>query len=204
MRTHRRLIGILLVAALQAGVVQAQGGPGPGPDGPPRRGRGDGERPRDDAGKIVDAWIISNLQESLNLDEAQFARMIPLIKKLQTDRRNLGQRRMESMRELGRLLGSGGATEARVGELLRELKAVEVEEPATVKKDRDAIDAALTPLQQAKYRVLEGQVEFRIRELMGQIRHDAGGGRPMGRGQGRHPDGRRPDHQPQPPPGSPD
>ena len=72
---------------------------------PARRAR----RPSD-----VEAYIVSNLQESLGLSDEQFAKVLPLVKQLQTDRRELAQRRMQSLRELRRLLESGGATEAQV------------------------------------------------------------------------------------------
>ena len=61
------------------------------------------------------------------------------------------------MHELRRSLASGTATEARVQELLRELKAVEAEEPrhcdATGRHRRGP-----QPAHQAKYRVLELEV----------------------------------------------
>jgi len=124
---------------------------------------------------MIDAYIVSNLQESLELTDDQFVKLLPLVKHLQNDRRALVQRRQQSLMELRRLLASGGATEPRVSELLRQVKAVEAEEPATLRKDRDAIDAALTPLQQAKFRVLEVEVDRKIRELMNQIRSERRG-----------------------------
>jgi hypothetical protein len=39
-----------------------------------------------------------------------------------------------------------------------------------VRRQLEAVDAALTPLQQAKYRVLEGEVEKRVRELANRAR----------------------------------
>jgi uncharacterized membrane protein YccC len=69
-----------------------------------------------------------------------------------------------------RLLKSGGATEGRIAALLAETKVVEQEEPAALRKDREAVDAALSPLQQAKFRVLEVEVEQKLRELMTSIR----------------------------------
>ena len=61
------------------------------------------------------------------------------------------------------MLEAGGATEARVADLLKEVRAAEAEQAETIRQDMDAIDAALTPLQQAKYRLLEGEVERKIR-----------------------------------------
>lgn len=148
-----------------------------------------GPGPGNEAFKIVDAYVLSNLQESLDLSDEQFVKLLPLVKRLHNGRRDFAQRRIRSLMELRKLLASGAATEGRVAELLKELKAVENEEPQALRKAMDAIDATLNPLQQAKYRVLEADVERRIRELMRQM----GGPGPAGRG-------RRPDNPELPPP----
>jgi Spy/CpxP family protein refolding chaperone len=172
--TRARLALVLaLTGAASLAHAQAPGGPATASEGPPVR------RGREEALKMVDAYIISNLQESIDLTDAQFLKLLPLVKKLQTDRQVLSTRRIERTQELRRLLRSGTATEARVADLLRDLKAAEVEEPATLRKDFEAIDAGLSPMQQAKFRVLEAEVEFKIRELMGRVR--AGGNRNPGR-----------------------
>jgi Spy/CpxP family protein refolding chaperone len=129
---------------------------------PPAGGPG---RPRDEAFKMVDAYIVSNLQESLGLTDEQFAKVLPLVMRLHNDRRTLVHRRIQNMRELRRLLASGGATEAQVEERLREAKRLENEEPLTLRRDREAVDATLSPLQQAKFRALEAEVEQKIRGL---------------------------------------
>jgi Spy/CpxP family protein refolding chaperone len=82
------------------------------------------------------------------------------------------------VRELRRLLESGTATEALVAEHLREVKHEEIEGPERIHKTTEGIDAALTPLQQAKFRVLESDVERRIREIIAQTRRQ---GMPGGR-----------------------
>jgi hypothetical protein len=127
-------------------------------------------RPRDEAFRMIDAYIVSNLQEALGISDDQYTRLLPLVTKLQRDRRSLAQRRIQALQELNRVMRQGGATEARVTELLRELKAVEAEEPSTIRRDMDAIDGVLTPLQQAKYRLLEVEVERRLRALMAEMR----------------------------------
>jgi Spy/CpxP family protein refolding chaperone len=149
------------------------------PQSPEREGPAQGDlRPREEAFKIIDAYIVSNLQESLGLTDDQFVKVLPLVKRLQTDRREMFQRRQRAVRELRRALRSGTATEAQVADLLREMKAVEAEEPARMRKNLDAIDATLTPLQQAKLRVLEEEVAQKIRELMNQFRRQGRPGRP--------------------------
>jgi Spy/CpxP family protein refolding chaperone len=127
-------------------------------------------RPRDEAFKMVDAYIVSNLQDSVGISDEQFARILPLVKRLQNDRRDLAQRRGRALSEMRRALESGSATEARVLELLKDVKAVESSQHETIRRDMDAIDQVLTPIQQAKFRLLEGEVERKIRSLMEGLR----------------------------------
>ena len=132
------------------------------------------ERPgRAEAFKMVDAYVMSNLQESLGLSDEQFAKAIPLVTKLQTERREYYFERTRKMREMRRLLRQGGATEAQVLELLGQVKALDADGPARARRDLEALDAVLTPLQQAKFRVLELEVEQRMRELMNRVRQRA-------------------------------
>lgn len=160
----RTAAGCLLVAFL-AGSAEAQA---------PAR------RPREEAYKMVEAYLVSNLQESLGLTDDQFAKILPHVKRLQKDRRDFAQRRGRALSEARRILESGGATEARVTDLMKEVRAAETEQAETIRKDMDAIDAALTPVQQAKYRLLEGEVERKIRALMNDLRQP---NRNPGRGQ---------------------
>ena len=158
------ILAVLSVAAVSGQEAARPEGPG---------------RARDEAFKIVDAYVVSNLQESLGLTDEQFTRLLPLVMKLHNDRRDLVRRRLQSLRELHRLLASGAATEAQVGERLRDVKKLEVDEPAMLRRDRDAVDAALSPLQQAKFRVLESEVEQKIRMLRNRMQMEGG---PAGRG----------------------
>jgi Spy/CpxP family protein refolding chaperone len=123
-------------------------------------------KPGDEIFKMVDAYIVSNVQEGLGLTDDQFAKLVPLVKHLQNDRRAFNQRRRSLIRELRSMFESGTATEARVTDLLKELKTLESDSPALIKKDQDGLDAVLTPVQQAKYRVLESDVDQRIRGIM--------------------------------------
>ena len=116
---------------------------------------------------MVDAYIASNLQESLGLTDEQLAKLLPLVTRLHQDRRELVHRRLQNLRELRGLLASGTATEAQVAQRRAEAKRLENEEPTRLRRDREAVDAALDPLQQAKFRVLEAEVEQKIRGLRG-------------------------------------
>ena len=163
----RSLAGLLVLAfcASAAGQDEAPS---------PERSHG---RHREEAFRMVDAYIASNLQASLGLTDEQLSKLLPLVTRLHHDRRELVQRRLRNVRELRTLLASGTATEAQVAQRLAEAKRLENEEPTRLRRDREAVDAALSPLQQAKFRVLEAEVEQKIRALRGRMR-----GRPGARG----------------------
>ncbi|MFI5183615.1 MAG: hypothetical protein ACHQNV_04390 [Vicinamibacteria bacterium] len=167
MRRVAAMAGLLL--ALPAGVFAQGAAPRPGANRPAR----------DELFKMIDAYIVSNLQESLALSDEQFVKLLPLVKRLHATRRDFAQRRRETLGEMRRLLASGGATEPRVAELMKTLKAEEAEEPLALRRDADAVDALLSPLQQAKLRLLEARVEQRLRELLAK--------RPAGQGAGGRP-----------------
>ena len=161
----RLLLSVVLVLGAGGARALAQEDPHAAADRPPR----------EEAFKMVDAYVVSNLQESLGLDDGQFAKAIPLVKRLQAERRAYFTERTRTVREMRRLLRQGGATEAQVLELLKQLKALDADGPAQTRRNLDALDALLTPVQQAKYRVLEADVEQRMRELMNRARSRQGG-----------------------------
>jgi Spy/CpxP family protein refolding chaperone len=156
----RLLLTIALAVGASGGPVFAQEEPPAGSDRPGR----------EEAFRMVDAYVVSNLQESLGLTDEQFAKAIPLVKKVQTERRQYYLERTRTLREMRRLLRRGGATEAQVVDLLKQLKALDVDGPERTRENLAALDAVLTPVQQAKYRVLETEVEQRMRELMNRVR----------------------------------
>jgi len=154
----RRIVGLLAGFLLAAGVAAAQEEP---PEAAPVR---------EEAFKLVDAYLLSNMQESLGLSDEQFAKAIPLVKKLQRERREYLIERGRVSREMRRLLRRGGGSESQVLALLEKSKKLEAEGPERARRNLEALDALFTPLQQAKYRVLEGEVEQRVRELLNRAR----------------------------------
>jgi Spy/CpxP family protein refolding chaperone len=173
----KRLAALLFALCFAAPVVRAQ-----------QEREGD-ERRRpapDKLFKMVDGYFLANLKERLDLTDEQYARVVPHVQRLQGNRRELTRRRLRAMHEMRKALLSGTATEAAVEELLREVKAVEADEDATLRRDREAVDAALTPVQQAKYRLLEIEVERRVRHALAGSHGRGGPGRAR-RGPGREP-----------------
>jgi hypothetical protein len=157
-----RVLGLILAWGLAVAPGYSQEGPAPS-----AQGRDEG---RAEAFRMVDAYIIANIQESLGLDDEQYARVVPLVNKLQKERREYYHARWQALHHMRRLLRSGTATETQVEKALGALKALEVEGPARIQQQMEALDAALTPVQRAKYRVFEVDVERRMRELMRRAR----------------------------------
>jgi len=114
--------------------------------------------------------ILERFRASDPLPELEAVTSPEEIQKLQAERREYYFERTRTAREMRRLLQRGGATEAQVLELLRRLKALDEDGPARTRKNLEALDAMLNPLQQAKYRVLELDVEQRMRELLNRVR----------------------------------
>lgn len=142
----------------------------------PRRERPDAvRRPvlRDEAFRMIDAYLLSNLQESLSLTDDQFAKALPLVKRLNEERRKVRMARLEALRALSQRLESGTATEEQVSRDLAALREADAALRLADERNLAALDAVLTPLQQAKFRVLEYEVDRRMRNLI-----DRAGGAP--------------------------
>jgi Spy/CpxP family protein refolding chaperone len=127
---------------------------------------------------MVDAYIISNLQESVGLTDEQFVKVLPLVKRFQQERRETGDARRRALREMRALLQAGGQSGERVAERLGEVKALETQEGDQIRRNIEAIDGVLTPVQQAKFRIMQIEVEQKIREILQEVRQRRRGDRP--------------------------
>ena len=165
MRTGVVATALVLVAAV-AGASEQRPAGGASEQRPAGGATGGDERAlRDEVYEVVDAYILMKAQERLGLTDEQFAKLVPLIRKQKTDRRDYERRRFRALGEMRQLFMKGEATEDRITELLREMKAVEAEMPAALARNQEAIDAVLSPVQQAKYRMLDAEVDRRLHEL---------------------------------------
>jgi hypothetical protein len=160
----RRVLAIVLLVAMGGAAAAQEDAPATG-------------RARDELVKLIDAYVLSNLQESLSLSDEQFVKLLPLVKKWQADRRGLQQRRQATLGEMRRLFEAGAATEPKLTELLKDLKAAEGEELQAVRRNLDAIDAQLSVVQQAQLRLFEQRVQQRLREIIERQRQQGAVGR---------------------------
>jgi hypothetical protein len=144
-----------------------------------REGRPEGDpprRPREEIFQMVDGYVADHLQEKLALSDEQLHQVLPLVRKLSADRRRFAESRIRAIREMRRMMKAGAANDARMTELLQQLKAAEMEEPTAIRADHDAIDALLTPVQQVQFRILDAEIEHRLRQVMARVRGERYGG----------------------------
>jgi hypothetical protein len=123
--------------------------------------------------QLFDAMLVMQAQEALTLSEQQYARFLTHLRVLQETRRRNLQARVRLLNELQRLTNARNrqnATEADIRERLVALQELEVRAAEETRKAYRAIDEVLDTFQQARFRVLEEQIERRKLELIGRAR----------------------------------
>jgi membrane-bound lytic murein transglycosylase len=158
------LMAALFLAAGTAVAEEALTSAIEAPDRDPRRS------PREEVFRMVDAYIAENLQAKLGLSDEELARALPVVRRLHAERRRLAERKVRAFQQMKRAVRTGAITDARALDLLQEMKAAEAAEAAAVRAGQDAVNLVLSPVQQVKYRILEGEIEHRLREVMARVR----------------------------------
>ena len=158
-----RFTHIVVVAGLGLAVTMpaASGESG----GEERAHRTNRQRAMDEVSKVIDGYLLSHVQDALGLSEEEATEVVPLIVKHQACRRAHFERRNRLVGEMRKAFESGSATEAKIGELMKEIRSLEIDEAAKLRKAVEAIDEKLTVVQQAKFRVLEQDVHRRMGEM---------------------------------------
>lgn len=173
-RLRRSLAAIALPALVSALPAVAQLPPEQMREDRPPRPR------REELHGMLDAYIISKLQEALRLGDEQYARVIVAQKKLNEQRRDYHRERRELLQQLRQSLAGDKPSEAELSRLLERLEALRSEFEARQKAAYAALDALLTVEQRARHRLLEVEVEGRMQEMMREIRRQRRGAGPPG------------------------
>lgn len=119
---------------------------------------------------MIEAYVVSKLQESLGLTDEQFGKMFVAQKKLQDARRSYRKERAGILREMRQALRRDDAGEEELSPLLSELEELRqkfLEEERARYRD---IDALLDVRQRARYRILEAEIQRRLQQLIRQSR----------------------------------
>jgi DNA repair exonuclease SbcCD ATPase subunit len=125
--------------------------------------------------QLFDAMLVMQAQDALALSESQYAQFVSRLKALQDARRRHQQDRVRLIGELQRLTNPRSPKPADEAELTRRLSALqelESRQAADLRRAYDGIDEVLNPLQRARFRVLEEQIERRKLELVGRARQN--------------------------------
>jgi hypothetical protein len=165
------------VAQAQAQVAGRQGPPpprgrlGPGRQGPPAAAPGISPA---ELQELMDAMVVVQAERDLQLADDQFAAFLTRLKTLQAARRRSDNQRNRALMELRRFVQSEASAAAAADEGVRaRLKALddaETQGMADVRQARTGVDQILTPRQQARFRLLEEQIERRKLELFARSR----------------------------------
>lgn len=175
MRIHH----VLLVAALIAG------GAAPGAAGLQAAGQRQ-TAPRDRAAdrpglspaevvNMLDAYAIVQAQEALQLGDQQYGEFVARLKRLQQTRRRNLQQRAAILQELRRLSAPAVAQvdEPAIRERLKALADHDDRAAGEIRKAYLALDEILDARQQARFRLLEEQLERRKIDLLQRARQGA-------------------------------
>jgi hypothetical protein len=123
--------------------------------------------------RLFDAMLVMQAQEALSLSEQQYGAFLGRLRTLQDTRRRNQQERNRLMSELQKMTSPRQpepAAEADVKQRLTALQELESRSAAETRRAYNAIDEVLNPLQQARFRVLEEQIERRKLELVTRAR----------------------------------
>lgn len=169
----------VLALAAPAAAQPGRGAPGRPPQGrPPQQNRG-AETPENMSParlhQLFDAMLVMQAQKALGLSDDQYGEFVTRVKVLQDTRRRTQQQRLRVLNELQRLtMGRGSKKVPSEGEItsrLNALRELDSESASDLRRAYEAVDEILTPLQQARFRVLEDQIERRKLELVGRARN---------------------------------
>lgn len=122
---------------------------------------------------MMEAYILSKLQDSLDLTDEQFGSMVVAQKKLSDMRRAYRRDRMQVLRQMRQTLQRKQAGESELQPLLSQLDTLRDAFASNEKSRYAAIDAILDIRQRARYRILEVELQRRLGEMMRRVR---GGG----------------------------
>jgi hypothetical protein len=167
------IVLLLLLAVAAPAAAQPQRVP---PRTPPNRGM----QPTDDmppgqVHQLFDAMLAMQAQNALSLDDQQYAQFLTRLKPLQEARRRHQQERLRLINELQRLTNPRNPQpppDADLKQRLTALQELESRAAGELRRAYATVDEVLSPLQQARFRVLEEQIERRKLELVGRARQN--------------------------------
>jgi hypothetical protein len=119
---------------------------------------------------VVEGFYVSRFQRALELDDSQFARVLPALRESLEKRTELGRRRSQELGQLRQALRSG-ASDDEIVEKIRNVDRTDLELRAVQESLLKAVDPELSPTQRARLRIVQPDLEQRIRSLIERSRN---------------------------------
>ena len=150
-----------------------------GQSGKARRGQRNPQRPPNRGGPrnnvapiqdVVEGFYVSRFQRELELDDSQFAKVLPALRESLEKRTELGRRRSQELGQLRQALRSG-ASDDDIVEKIRNVDQTDLELRAVQENLLKAVDPELSPTQRARLRIVQPDLEQRIRGLIERSRN---------------------------------
>jgi len=177
MKTLLRTVLAAIVVASAPAAAFAQQDPPPPQDQTPQPGA----MTPGEIQKLFDAYIVVESQRTLDLTDAQYPQFIAKLRSLQDTRRRNQAERNQLMMRLQKMTAprAPAADTATLEGLLKNLQELEARTAAETRKAYNDLDQVLDIQQQARFRVLEEQVERRKIELLMRARQQNRPARPV-------------------------
>lgn len=119
---------------------------------------------------LMEAYVISKLQDALELTDEQFAQMVVAQKRISEHRWDYRRERATVLQQMREELQSTDGREERLASLLARLDELQRGFEDQEREHYRAIDAILDIRQRARYRVLEQEIQRRFQQIAREIR----------------------------------
>ncbi len=162
----RALAVIGMLAVLSAGAYAGH----PMQRGPRNLGRGVSPLPVPEIQEMIQGFYVSRLQQELTLDDEQFVELLPALRDSLEQRNRLGQEHSRALNELRRALQEG-ASDDEFNRLIQDVDNTERQLRDVQEELLREVDPTLTPEQRARFRIVQPNVENRIRNLIERSRN---------------------------------
>jgi hypothetical protein len=132
---------------------------------------------------MLDAYALVQAQETLQLNDAQYAPFVARLKKLQETRRRNQRAHNQIVQELRKLAGPQAAPpfhEAAIRDRLKALRELDDRGAVELRRAYEGLDEVLDVRQQARFRMFEEMIERRKLDLLLRARQRAAGRRGTG------------------------
>ena len=121
--------------------------------------------------EVIEGFYVSRVQRELELEDGEFARVLPALRESLEERNELGQNRTRAFNALRRALRESDTTDEELDRLVRDLDEAERGLRAVQDSLLKSVDPELSSRQRARMRIIQPNIEDRIRGLIERSRN---------------------------------